>query len=161
MSSWDINYLAHCRVWCQNVDSTVWKFVGIKLTDQTIPMVFLVYSPSIHSRSVILRRSHLELSKSWFRAKAKFGSRGIQWRIWLTDPSLYILGCPLSKMLMSHWTRLKLSPTNTSPIFHPTRWFIHLIIIMSSAVKTHHSLSILAHDRIIPLFIITHLSHEL
>ena len=73
---------------------------------------------------------------------------------------IYILGCPLSKTLMSHWTRLKLSPTNAPPIFHPTQWFICSITITSSATKIHHLPSILAHDHAILFFIITHLSHE-
>ena len=161
-SSEDINYLAHCRVWSQNIDLTVWELLGIKLVNRTIPMVFLVYGLSICSRRVILRRSHLEISKSWFRSKAKFGSKEIWWRIQLTDLSLYILGCSLPKKyscligpdLSCHQLVLLLSST---PLDDSFAWSI----IMPSAVKAHNHSSTLTHNHIIPLSVITHLSHEL
>ena len=158
----DINYLAHCQVQCQNVDPTVWKFASIELTDQMIPMAFLVHSPSICSGSIILKRSHLEISKSWFRSKAKFGSKEIWWRIQLTDLSLYILGCSLPKKyscligpdLSCHQLVLLLSST---PLDDSFTWSI----ITPSTVKAHNHLSTLTHNHIIPLSVITHLSHEL
>ena len=70
ISSSNINYLAHSRVYFKDTSMTMRMCASVKLSDQLVPSTFLIHGLGVGSRSNILRRRHLERSREFrFRVK--------------------------------------------------------------------------------------------
>ena len=97
-------------------------FVSIKLSNVTLSEEFLEDSPGVGTRHDINRVGHCEWWVKWvrgeFKAKSKFGRNPMG--VHLSLIWVYISRISSLTYATSHWTRLKLSPTNTPPICCPT-----------------------------------------